>query len=137
MQTFLPYPSFEQSAHCLDRQRLGKQRVEAKQIWNALQPGYTGGWKNHPAVQMWQGHTSALALYGIAVCTEWRKRGYQDSQLEFFQQVKYPYANMPSWLDNQAFHDSHKSNLLRKFPEHYGQFGWNVPNDLPYVWPTA
>lgn len=32
MQTFLPYPEFIKSAQCLDNKRLGKQRVEAKQI---------------------------------------------------------------------------------------------------------
>ena len=36
MQTFLPYASFEESAKVLDRQRLGKQRVECLQIFNAL-----------------------------------------------------------------------------------------------------
>jgi hypothetical protein len=33
-------------------------------------------------------------------------------------------------------HDSHRSNLLRKDPQWYGQFGWTVPDDLPYVWPV-
>ncbi len=32
MQTFLPYDSYADSAAVLDRARLGKQRVEAKQI---------------------------------------------------------------------------------------------------------
>lgn len=32
MQTFLPYGSFIESAKCLDYGRLGKHRVEAKQI---------------------------------------------------------------------------------------------------------
>jgi len=32
MQTFLPFPDFAESAKCLDNRRLGKQRVEAKQI---------------------------------------------------------------------------------------------------------
>ena len=36
MQTFLPYPDFTQSAKTLDYRRLGKQRVEAWQILNAL-----------------------------------------------------------------------------------------------------
>lgn len=36
MQTFLPYPDFEKSAYSLDRQRLGKQRVETLQIMQAL-----------------------------------------------------------------------------------------------------
>ncbi|HET9348893.1 MAG TPA: pyrimidine dimer DNA glycosylase/endonuclease V, partial [Arthrobacter sp.] len=31
MQTFLPFPDFQQSAAALDRARLGKQRVEALQ----------------------------------------------------------------------------------------------------------
>ena len=32
MQTFLPYPDMIKSAKALDYKRLGKQRVEAKQI---------------------------------------------------------------------------------------------------------
>lgn len=36
MQTFLPYADFRASAHVLDRQRLGKQRVETLQIMQAL-----------------------------------------------------------------------------------------------------
>ena len=36
MQTFLPYKSMGQSVRCLDYKRLGKQRVEAFQILNAL-----------------------------------------------------------------------------------------------------
>ena len=37
MQTFLPYPNFADSLDCLDYRRLGKQRVEAFQIINALE----------------------------------------------------------------------------------------------------
>ena len=37
MQTFLPYDSFEESASVLDWKRLGKQRVEAMQIVNAIE----------------------------------------------------------------------------------------------------
>lgn len=33
-------------------------------------------------------------------------------------------------------HASHRSNLLRKEPEYYTQFGWTEPPDLPYVWPV-
>ena len=34
MQTFLPYADFKRSAESLDNKRLGKQRVEAMQIYN-------------------------------------------------------------------------------------------------------
>jgi len=62
MQTFLPYSSFIESVRCLDRQRLGKQRVEALQILNALN-GKSKGWTNHPATKMWCGYEEALCLY--------------------------------------------------------------------------
>lgn len=42
MQTFLPYEDFEQTASVLDRQRLGKQRVETLQLLKALTAGVHG-----------------------------------------------------------------------------------------------
>lgn len=139
MQTFLPYPSFSESARCLDRQRLGKQRVEVIQLLRALLvPG--SGWANHPAAKMWRGYEASLALYGLMICSEWIDRGYEDSCM---QKIAIVSANHlvenvtdPPWLGDPAFHAAHRSNLLRKNPEWYGQFGWLEPNDLPYVWPV-
>jgi len=134
MQTFLPYPSFAQSAQCLDRQRLGKQRVEALQLLKALN-GETKGWVNHPCVKMWKGYEECLILYGLVICQEWGNRGYKDTCLaKILAYRKDGSFTWPSWLGHKAFHDSHKSNLLRKDPVHYSQFGWDVPNNLPYVW---
>jgi len=145
MQTFLPYADYEKSAQALDRQRLGKQRVEAMQIFKALLAEYEGtdyGWKNHPATRMWRGHAMSLANYAIIMCVEWMGRGYEDtcsrkiSDLRL-QIIKYePKVKPPCWLGDEAFHDSHKSNLLRKLPAHYSQFGWEVSDALPYVWPS-
>lgn len=59
VQTFLPYPDFAQSAQCLDRQRLGKQRVEVLQLLKALK-GESKGWKNHPAAKMWADRKSVV-----------------------------------------------------------------------------
>jgi hypothetical protein len=137
MQTFLPYPDFSQSAACLDRQRLGKQRVEAKQIYLALtQPDY--GWQRHPAVTMWRGHTTSLAIYGFTICAEWRKRGYNDTLQDWFNERSYcVLADLsPSpWLTPE-FCLSHQSNLIRKLPSHYGPLWPDVPNNLPYIWPN-
>jgi len=55
MQTFLPYVNFAESAKCLDYRRLGKQRVEAKQILDVLN-GKTTAWQNHPCVKAWKGY---------------------------------------------------------------------------------
>jgi hypothetical protein len=138
MQTFLPFADYRKSAAVLDRQRLGKQRVEAKQILNAL-AGLTGGWVNHPAVRMWRGYEGSLSVYGLTVCVEWVQRGYKDSLIPFFAESLEEFHGMyedPPWLGNRAFHRSHKSNLLRKDHEWYGHYFRNVPDDLPYVWPV-
>jgi hypothetical protein len=141
MQTFLPYADFKQSAQCLDRARLGKQRIECKQLINAIQNG--GGWANHPAAKMWRGHVFALARYGAEICIEWRNRGYVDNQLDYFHQYASVHKNLlvckanPPWLGDPKFHESHRSNLLRKDPKHYGKFNWGVSPDLPYIWPET
>lgn len=136
MQTFLPYASFVESAKVLDRQRLGKQRVEAWQILNALR-GESKGWVNHPATRMWDGHEAALALYGVTVCYEWTRRGYRDTMSErFLPFVGSLFPVAPSWIGDEGFHLSHRSNLIRKMPEHYGSIWPDVTPDMPYVWPT-
>ena len=138
MQTFLPYPSFPKSAACLDRQRLGKQRVEAWQILRALD-GTTKGWRNHPATKMWAGYEAALATYGLVICYEWAGRGYVDNMAPRFQ----PYIlngspegyKLPPWFGSPAFHSSHRSQLLHK-SDHYLQFGWTEQPGAPYLWPS-
>lgn len=141
MQTFLPFRSFRKSAEVLDRQRLGKQRVECKQLLSALGVSVGGsaqanGWVNHPAARMWRGHERSLCEYAIAVCQEWRSRGYQDSLLPQFQAALPDLSGSePEWLGDDAFHASHRSNLLRK-DDHYQQFGWRESPDEEYVWPS-
>ena len=41
---------------------------------------------------------------------------------------------MPHWLGNEQLHASHRSNLLAKDFGHYGGFGWNESDDIPYYW---
>lgn len=134
MQTFLPYPSFEKSAECLDVKRLGKQRVEVYQILRSLL-GESKGWLNHPCTKMWKGYEGSLKNYGIAVCKAWRKLGYKDTLLEKITNLNTPETENPEWLGNEEFHLSHQSNLLRKDQVWYGKY-WNVPTDLPYIWPV-
>ena len=139
MQTFLPYPDFAASARCLDRQRLGKQRSECLTLVKALMNG--GAWSNHPAARMWRGHGGCLLLYGLKVCAEWINRGYRDTCHEKMCDLLAHFSSgealsNPDWLGDPTFHASHRSNLLRKDPEWYGQFGWTECDLLPYVWPV-
>jgi hypothetical protein len=137
MQTFLPYADFARSASVLDRARLGKQRVEAKQILLAL-TGASRWWTHHPVTKMWSGHEGALALYGAVCCKEWINRGYKDNTLLFFveQMGQHKRRGMPAWFGWEKFHAAHRSNLLRKDPIHYAQFNWSEPRDLPYIYPN-
>lgn len=109
MQTFMPYSDFRKVARCLDNKRLGKQRVEAWQIYKTIRrmnlkhrilhedpvdvlgikwteemkKKYIAklklGWRNHPIVKMWKGFEDGLCYYGICMCNEWKKRGYVDN----------------------------------------------------------
>lgn len=138
MQTFLPYDSFRDSAACLDRQRLGKQRVEVVQILNAL-AGESKGWVNHPATRMWRGYEMALVEYGLAVCDEWISRGYHDNCRKRIAELAINFVGntgYPPWLGDPDFHESHQSNLVRKDPEHYREFFPDVSPDMNYVWPV-
>lgn len=135
MQTFLPYPDFVRSAQVLDRARLGKQRIETRDILRniaMLGTGLKAPWGSHPAIKMWVGYEEALAYYGHCIVTEWEFRGYQNG-IEFSFDPRA--IIMPSWMGDERFHGSHRANLLRKDPVYYGKFGWTEDPAMPYWWP--
>lgn len=139
MQTFLPVPDFEESAKILDYRRLGKQRVEALMILRMFDgQNQDSGWRNHPATKMWIGHEHWLQTYALVMCNEWIQRGYKDTIVPEIMSYNHPVfpLNRPTWIGLPEFHLSHQSNLVRKFPEHYRTFFPDVPDDLPYFWPT-
>jgi len=169
VQTFVPVPSMVKSMRCLDTRRLGKQRVEGIQILiTTLGMSPKDGWANHPATLMWEDCAPALALYTLAACTEWKRRGYADGisvglralfgavdpdvalgsplysvqRLGWYAKTEGPFALLPWddlspwWWGDDRVHSSHRSNLLRKDPKHYGQFGWKDDPAKEYYWPT-
>lgn len=146
MQTFLISSIPEETARLLDRQRLGKQRVEAIQILNVLTTPESEtakpGWVNHPAVRMWRGHEKFLLyVYLTAMMAEWERRGYKNTKCEEHYNrlitLVGPNENVkaPDWFSKELFL-SHKSNLIRKDPLYYGRLWRGVPKDLEYVWPV-
>lgn len=144
MQTFLPVPDFDQSARMLDRARLGKQRIEAKQLLLALDaianPALATprrGWMRHPCTLMWLGFESALAQYGLAVCDAWIARGYKDTTRPFFAERIDPLAavELPWWLGSDVFHHRHRSRLVHKMAEHYSPLFPDADPSLNYLWP--
>lgn len=94
---------------CLDRARLGKQRLEARQLqttiqrvrdlsgmhehlsieeWDAAKNEATlanglhmagFSWARHPAAAMWRNNVLALMLYSDCIIREWVRRGYENN----------------------------------------------------------
>jgi hypothetical protein len=137
MQTFLPFRNFQESASCLDRARLGKQRVETIQILKALSdPSY--GWQNHPATNMWRGCELSLVDYGLTICAEWISRGYKDTCFEKIKDLSSVFDShgIPWWLGDERLHSSHQAMLFKKDPEFYMDFGAQYEKIDNYWWPT-
>lgn len=149
MQTFMPYSDFAETARILDYRRLGKQRLEALDIYrintgrpvgaSEKQMAYLAKrYGNHPIVKLWKGYELALLLYGITICREWASRGYVDNMEGLFEEELERFVGQkiiyPDWTSNFKLNISHKSNLVRKFPEHYRKFFPNVRDDLSYEW---
>ena len=129
MQTFMPYADIGKSVQCLDYKRLGKQRVEAMQTYNQITKG-KGGYPHHPVNRMWKDNPSALAHYHNMCIDEWVKRGYNNTM----KLIPFDNLVLPDWVGDERLHKSHRSNLLRKDQEFYGQYDWNEPTDLEYYW---
>lgn len=137
---FLPYPDFSRSAKALDYKRLGKQRLECKQMLRALS-GMTKGWRTHTATVMWRGYTDALAHYGLAVCVEWRSRGYvenlwPDIYCFLSSGLDAPYK-LPPWFGSYRVHSSHRARLLCKDAGYYRKLGWTELPSESYYWPHS
>jgi hypothetical protein len=137
VNTFLPFADFKKCAEVLDDKRLGKQRVEAKQIINIITDATgTKGWRRHPAVLMWYGYSQALKSYYNTMIDEWTRRGFVNHMPKY----KVPsVVKVPWFIGNKSFHTSHQANLVRKNAPHYkGKFG-AIPSKYikyTYIWPT-
>lgn len=146
----------------LDYQRLGKQRVEAKQVIDILEyydehgvmPDQ--GWTDHKVTKMWKGHTKALKCYFNEVVKYWIKRGYKNNY-ELYENVECEIirchfdgkkaifekqANkdtFPLWFSFPPFHFSHRAALYMKDSSYYSYLV--DENVRPYIgkgylWPT-
>lgn len=147
MQTFLVYSDFRKSAMHIDNKRLGKQLVETKQIYDTI-VNNKKAWSNHPAVNMWRGFELGLLRYGKIHYEEWQERylsGLRGGKLihksgeeilsEYYSRLT-EVSKLPSWIYDDQFLISHRSNLIRKNPDYYNRFWPSVPNNIPYFWPA-
>lgn len=161
MQTFYPIVSqdYSEQARVLDNKRLNKQALEGWQILMVLlemdpngEYRSPRGWRNHPAVKLWRGHELALYEYIVAMCEEWRARGYKTridalaaSTISSARErgLRLDDSTPPYWITNLdllvPLSKSHRTALLTKEYEHYSQFQWTEdkgyrPDGYEYVW---
>lgn len=139
VNTFLPYSNFKKCAQVLDNKRLLKQRVKANQIINIIykkQKKEKCGFMNHPAVIMWEKYVEALKLYCNEMILETIKRKFNNNMKlhKINDKIEFPW-----WLGYDHIHFSHQASLLRKYPEHYITYFYDMPNQYRYegyVWIT-
>lgn len=141
LNTFVLSVDHHVTADLLDRQRLGKQRVEAKQIINILEhfdntQDNKKAWFNHPVCQMWIGYTEHLKKYFNIISGEWVARGYKHNM--GFYAVDEEKSEAPYWIAWPELRYSHMASLFRKDPrEYWGRFEFPCAyNEFGYVWPT-
>lgn len=165
VNTFVPVADVNESLRYLDDRRLNKQISECVSILGAIfdLPTIKGtprkGYKNHPAQKMWEGYESGLLDYFASAIRVWQGRGggidnYHPPRMDADRNVYWVHSykvldevrehrhylkdseKVPYWMGHEPTHASHRSNLLRKDPVHYGKFGWTEPPNLPYIWPN-
>lgn len=135
VNTFLPYSNYKKIAQVLDTKRLGKQRVEAKQVLNAIQKNT--GWRNHPCAKMWKPYINSLKQYYNIMIDEWVKRGYVNNMKK--AQIRAKKITKPWFVNNRTVNLSHQAMLVTKLPQHYKQYFKRIPKDYfkySYVWPS-
>jgi hypothetical protein len=96
----------------------------------------------HPAVWAWSGYEAALAAYVCAHDAELARRGIYMVEgsrtaglLQHTRRKEALPFELPPWHNDLDVLRSHRSNLMRRWPETYS---WpKTPEQMPYVWPKV
>lgn len=147
----------------LDTKRHGKQRLEAYDIYGLnvdfinthhttkQQEYLKRRYGNHPAVKMWKDYIEILVIYYDFCILTWIEKKFKNNM----PLLNYPYnpylitikeyifdmgnkIKYPLWLTD-SFCSAHRSNLLRKNYDFYGQYNWKEKDgnykNVSYIWP--
>lgn len=130
MQVFRPYVDWRRSAAVLDDRRLGKQRVECKQVLNVIlrRLGLINdglrGWLNHPIVLLYYNggrpYISDLAGFFNACVEEWVRRGFRSSiSLSDIEHLFTKVEHIDGTPVTRVHEIEYRRLLLIKDPKHY------------------
>jgi hypothetical protein len=142
VNTFVLSSDLKENFRYLDYKRLGKQRVEAKQILNVLEGKLTKsgkelkGYKNHPIVKMWSRHICGLKLYLNYCIEEWVSRGYNNTMQKENIDEEYEKEEdlLPWWVFNKQVQNTHKASLIRKDPDFYYYKFFGTTFETEYIY---
>lgn len=146
MQTWIPYPDFTRSAIVLSDAHLNQQRKDAFELLDIL-IAKREKYSNHNVTRMWRGSEHALWKYLSAMCMEWDDRHQTDNMFNDVAEFMCDALDMgrvdvsnrlyqPWWMGKPGTHQGHRSELLRRDPQHYrDHFGPDESNVLPMMWP--
>lgn len=128
MQVFVPFYDIYMTASCLDRRRLWKQVLEAKQIIMAID-GISEAWKNHPVTKMYTPYLQWLVNYMNCLEAYWE--GDLNRASMYSKVIKC--IKNPIFL-TQEFLDNHKKRLYTKDPVYYNQFSYLGTSEVNMYW---
>ena len=101
----------------LDRRRLNKQKIECKQILDAID-GISKSWKNHPITKSYTPYRKWLMIY------LWLLEEYTSAESDIVMMIHY---NKWLWDNRPEFHTDEyfkqmKRRLYTKDNNHYSQY---------------
>lgn len=138
MMVFIPFNDPIKIAKILDYKRLGKQRVEARQILSIILGEAKGSaWRHHPAVLMWKDYPRALKYYYNMMIKEWIERGYVNNMKTYDDDDVD--VKMPWFMYCEPILLSHRATLLRKNHSHYSEY-FEAPKSYiehGVIWPVS
>lgn len=88
----------------LDKRRLNKQKIECKQIMNAID-GISTAWKNHPIVKSYTPYRKWLGVY------YWLIEEYTSSNSDLLMMLHY---NKWLWENRPIFHTEEYFNQMKR-----------------------
>lgn len=142
---FIIVPNIQLTADMMDKKRIGKQRIEVKQIIDILEEIDKNGSSksksrvSHPAIKSWIGYTNHLKVYFNIIVRKWISYGFKnnyelydiderpynivpcifDGKTASYDISKFNQYSFPFWVSFPPFYMSHQASLCRKDPLHY------------------
>ena len=118
--SFVTCPNPYQSVSLLDTKRVGKMRVELKELIDAIEK--RTAWSNHPASQMWIGYLTPLKIYYNITVREWIQRGCNNNMELYNIPDESEYDVIPLYFDGfKTYYAGSVRNPQKTFPM---WFGW-------------